>query len=52
MTLNPTPPRGHVEWSQLADVLVEVRLNGSAVRKGAVDDAVPDSSALWIKCRQ
>lgn len=32
----------------LIDALVEIRHNGQVVRTGFVEDAMPDSSALWI----
>jgi hypothetical protein len=48
MTLNPATPRQHVEWSQLVNALVEIRQNGQTIRKGIVEEAMPDSSALWI----
>jgi len=48
MTLNRAISRPQVQWSQLVNVLVEVRQNGRTIRQGIVDDAMPDSSALWI----
>jgi hypothetical protein len=48
MTLNRTTPRKHVEWSLLLNTFVEIRLNGQVLRTGFVEDAMPDSSALWI----
>lgn len=48
MTLNRTTPRKHVEWSLLLNTFVEIRHNGQVIRTGFVDDAMPDSSALWI----
>ncbi|RKO21817.1 hypothetical protein D7Z96_15245 [Pseudarthrobacter phenanthrenivorans] len=41
-------PRKHVEWSLLINALVDIRHNGQVIRSGFVDDAMPDSSALWI----
>lgn len=38
----------HEEWSQLIAVRVEIRQEGAVVRTGVVDDAMPNSSALWI----
>ncbi|WP_104044334.1 hypothetical protein [Arthrobacter sp. ZGTC412] len=48
MTLNHATPREHVEWSPLINVLVEIRHYGKAIRTGFVEDAMPDSSALWL----
>jgi len=48
MTLNRTTPRKHVEWRLLLNTFVEIRLNGQVLRTGFVEDAMPDSSALWI----
>jgi hypothetical protein len=47
MTLNPAT-RQQVEWSQLVNVLVEIRQNGQTIRKGIIGNAMPNSSALWI----
>ena len=41
-------PRQHSHWNLLINVPVEIRHNGRVVRTGIVDDAMPDSSALWI----
>jgi hypothetical protein len=38
----------HDDWNQLIGALVEVRKKGEAFRTGFVDDAMPDSSALWL----
>ena len=48
MTLNRATPRKHVEWSLLINALVEIRRYGKAIRTGFVEDAMPDSSALWL----
>jgi hypothetical protein len=48
MTLNRVTPRKHVEWSLLINALVEIRRYGKAIRTGFVEDAMPDSSALWL----
>ena len=48
MTLNRATPRKHVEWTLLINALVEIRRNGRVIRTGTVEDAMPDSSALWI----
>lgn len=40
--------RKHVGWSLLINVWVEIRYYGRVIRTGFVDDAMPDSSALWI----
>lgn len=48
MTLNRATPRKHVAWSLLINALVEVRHHGQVIRTGFVEDAMPDSSAVWI----
>lgn len=48
MTLKPPTPHKHHEWSLLINALVEIRYNGQTIRTGYVEDAMPDSSALWI----
>jgi hypothetical protein len=48
MTISPVTPVQHLEWSKLVNVLVEVRRNGQTIRRGIVEDAMPNSSALWI----
>ncbi|MFP3459937.1 hypothetical protein R5O87_03680 [Arthrobacter globiformis] len=48
MTLKPPTARKHAEWSLLVNALVEIRHNGQLIRTGFVEDAMPDSSALWI----
>lgn len=36
------------DWSRLVGTPVEVRKGLRVVRAGVVDDAMPDSSALWL----
>lgn len=48
MTLNRATPHKHVKWSLLINTLVEIRLHGQVLRIGFVENAMPDSSALWI----
>ena len=36
------------DWSRLVGIPVEVRKDFQLVRAGVVDDAMQDSSALWI----
>lgn len=48
MTLNRATPRKHGDWSLLINALVEIRHHGMAIRTGFVEDAMPDSSALWL----
>jgi hypothetical protein len=48
MTLNHPTRRRHTEWDLLVNTLVEIRLNDRVIRTGFVEDAMPDSSALWI----
>lgn len=38
----------HDTWNNLLGAVVEVRKNGTIIRKGLVEDVMPDSSALWI----
>lgn len=40
--------RKYVDWSLLIGAFVEIRRQGQAVRAGYVEDAMPDSSGLWI----
>lgn len=42
------PSYRHEQWSQLIGALVEVRNGKRSLRSGFVDDAMPDSSALWL----
>lgn len=46
-TNRPTASQ-HAEWSQLVGAKVEIRYKGRVLRTGFVDDAMPDSSALWL----
>ena len=39
-------------WSQLVGCRVEIRRNRRPVRTGIVDDAMPDSSMLWLAADQ
>ncbi|MHC6231933.1 hypothetical protein ACX5I6_20585 [Arthrobacter sp. MMS24-T111] len=48
MTLNRAAPRKHDKWSLLINTVVEIRLHGQVLRTGFVENAMPDSSALWI----
>jgi hypothetical protein len=48
MIITPAISRQHFEWNQLIGALVEIRHGGETIRTGFVDDAMPDSSALWI----
>lgn len=38
----------HNEWNQLIGAFVEIRQNLATLRTGYVEDAMPDSSALWL----
>jgi hypothetical protein len=38
----------YTDWSRLVGVPVEVRKDFELVRAGVVDDAMHDSSALWL----
>ena len=48
MKLNRARARKHLEWALLINALVEIRHQGKAIRTGIVEDAMPDSSALWL----
>lgn len=45
---NRATARQYTEWSLLISAEVEIRYKGQVLRTGFVDDAMPDSSALWI----
>ncbi|KSU76872.1 hypothetical protein GA0061083_2287 [Pseudarthrobacter enclensis] len=36
------------DWSRLIGIPVQIRQYGTAIRSGVVDDAMPDSSMLWL----
>ena len=38
----------HPDWKQLIGAHVEVRRQQRLVRRGVVDDAMPDSSIVWL----
>ena len=42
------PAYRHDDWSQLVGAFVEVRNNKKCLRSGFVEEAMPDSSALWL----
>lgn len=42
------PTYRHDDWSQLVSAFVEVRKDWQHLRYGYVDDAMADSSALWL----
>jgi len=48
MKLSQVTVRKRVGWNLLVNVWVEIRRNGRVIRTGFVEDAMPDSSALWI----
>jgi hypothetical protein len=48
MTLNRAAPRKHVEWNLLMSALVVVRHHRQVLRTDFMEDAMPDSSAVWI----
>lgn len=48
MKLSQVMVRKHVGWNLLINMWVEIRCYGRVIRTGFVDDAMPDSSALWI----
>ena len=43
MTLHKYP-----NWNRLIGATVEIRHHNHTIRTGTVDDAMPDSSALWL----
>jgi hypothetical protein len=40
--------RQYIHWSRLIGATVQIRWNGTLIRTGTVDDAMPASTALWI----
>ncbi|WP_459791917.1 hypothetical protein [Arthrobacter sp. AD-310] len=52
MTSNRATAHKHVEWSLLINTYVEIHLHGRVIRTGFVEEAMPDSSALWIAADQ
>jgi hypothetical protein len=40
--------RRYQDWYRLIGVPVEIRQYGRTVRNGVVDDAMPDSSMVWL----
>lgn len=42
------PAYRHEDWSQLVGAFVEIRNDKLCLRSGFVDEAMPDSSALWL----
>ncbi|WP_142060356.1 hypothetical protein [Pseudarthrobacter sp. B4EP4b] len=48
MTLKRATLHKHEEWSLLLNTFVEIRLHAKVIRTGFVEDAMTDSSALWI----
>ncbi|MDF2051253.1 hypothetical protein [Arthrobacter sp. Cr_A7] len=40
--------RQYIHWRRLIGTTVQIRHNGSIIRTGTVDDAMADSTALWI----
>lgn len=38
----------HNDWHQLIGAFVEIRQNHVTLRNGYVEEAMPDSSALWL----
>lgn len=43
-----TNDRMQDDWTLLINTPVEIRHQGAVLRSGIVDDAMPDSSILWI----
>jgi hypothetical protein len=48
MTLSRATPRKHLEWPHLINALVEIRHHNRVLRTGYVEDAMADSSVVWI----
>ena len=40
--------RQHLHWRRLIGATVQLRQHGQLIRTGIVDDAMSDSTALWI----
>ena len=40
--------RQYIHWRRLIGESVEIRQHGQIIRTGTVDDAMADSTALWI----
>lgn len=40
--------RPYIHWSRLIGATVQIRRNGRIIRTGTIDDAMADSTALWI----
>ncbi|TDT78363.1 hypothetical protein DFO47_107223 [Arthrobacter sp. AG258] len=40
--------RQHLHWRRLIGATVQIRQHGQLIRTGTVDDAMADSTALWI----
>ena len=40
--------RQYLHWRRLIGVTVQIRQNGHVIRTGTVDDAMADSTAIWI----
>ena len=40
--------REYIHWRRLIGATVQIRQNGRIIRTGTVDDAMADSTALWI----
>lgn len=38
----------HDEWHLLVGAMVEIHKNGHLIRSGRVDNAMPDSSLIWL----
>jgi hypothetical protein len=44
----PLMLRQYIHWRQLIGTTVQIRHNGRIIRTGTIDDAMADSTALWI----
>lgn len=40
--------RKYPSWNRLIGAAVEIRQHGQTIRTGTVEEAMPDSSALWL----
>jgi len=40
--------RRYIQWRRLIGATVQIRRHGQIIRTGTVDDAMADSTALWI----
>ncbi|WP_254788539.1 hypothetical protein [Arthrobacter sp. ok909] len=44
----PIMLRHYIHWRRLIGATVQIRQHGQLIRTGTIDDAMADSTALWI----